>query len=206
MRKKRNLAAAAMMALLMSGCMVGPKYVKPTVPMAPNYKEESSTNSDVYKEAGTSAWQPAKPGDATLRGEWWTIFGDPELNQLEPQIAVSNQTLKGAEARLVEARSQIKYNHSFLYPTLGTSPSVTGERESDQQPYFTSPLPNNGLANLQLPLDLNYEVDLWGRVRRTIKASKEEAQATAADLQTALLSLQSELAVDYFEARANDAR
>ncbi len=184
--------------------MVGPKYVKPSVPLAPDYKEESGAGSAAYKEAG-AAWQPAQPGDTALRGDWWTIFNDAELNALEPQVAVSNQTLKAAAARLIEARSQIRYNRSFLYPTIGASPSVTGERYSNARPYFNAPASNNGTADLQLPLDLNYEVDLWGRIRRTVNLSKEEAQATAADLQTALLSLQAELAVDYFEARANDA-
>jgi len=183
--------------------MVGPKYVKPAVPLAPEYKEAKTGGEDAYKEAGT--WQPAAPGDTTPRGDWWTVFNDPQLNELEPQIATSNQTLKAAAARLIEARAQIRYNHSFLFPTIGASPSVLGERESNGTPYFNAPLNNTGLANLELPLDLNYEVDLWGRVRRTVNLSKEEAQATAADLQTALLSLQAELAVDYFEARANDA-
>ena len=190
---------AGVASLLLSGCMVGPKYVKPTVPLAPDYQEN---RGEKYKEGN---WQSAQPADTTLKGDWWTIFNDPQLNALEPQIAVSNQTLKAAAARLVEARSQIRYNRSFLFPTVGAAPSVMGERESNQRAYFTPPVPNNGLADLQLPLDLNYEVDLWGRVRRTINLSKEETQATAADLQTALLSLQAELAVDYFEARANDA-
>jgi NodT family efflux transporter outer membrane factor (OMF) lipoprotein len=186
--------------------MVGPKYVKPTAPTAPNYKEApgGANQGEAYKEEGP--WQPAKPSDTTARGDWWTIFNDPQLNQLEPQIAVSNQTLKAAAARLVEARAQIKYNHSFLYPTIGTAPSAVGERYSDARPYFRLTPPNTGYADLQLPLDFNYEIDLWGRVRRTINASKEEAQATAADMQTALLSLQAELAVDYFEARAYDAQ
>jgi NodT family efflux transporter outer membrane factor (OMF) lipoprotein len=198
----RSSIVASVATLLLSGCMVGPKYVKPTVPLAPGYKE-ANTAGDAYKEAGT--WQPATPGDTAPRGDWWTIFNDPRLNELEPQVAASNQTLKAAAARLIEARAQIRYNHSFLFPTIGTSPSVFGERESNQTPYFNAPASNTGLAGLELPLDLNYEVDLWGRVRRTVNLSKEEAQATAADLQTALLSLQTELAVDYFEARANDA-
>lgn len=198
----RSSIAASVATLLLSGCMVGPKYVKPTVPLAPGYKE-ANTADDAYKEAGT--WQPAASGDTAPRGDWWTIFNDPQLNELEPQVAASNQTLKAAAARLIEARAQIRYNHSFLFPTIGTSPSVFGERESNQTPYFNAPASNTGLAGLELPLDLNYEVDLWGRVRRTVNLSKEEAQATAADLQTALLSLQTELAVDYFEARANDA-
>jgi len=194
-------ATALLPMLLLSGCMVGPKYVKPTAPTTPEYKETGKNN---YKEG--TPWQPAAPGDAATKGEWWAIFGDAQLNELEPQIAINNQSLQAAAARLVYARAQIKYNHSFLYPTLGASPSVVGERESNNRAYFTAPTPNNGLADTVLPLDLNYEIDLWGRVRRTINASKEEAQATAADLQTALLSLQAELAVDYFEARADDAQ
>ncbi len=186
--------------LMLSGCMVGPKYVKPTTPLAPDYKE-MRTNG-VYKEGN---WQSAQPADTALKGDWWTIFNDPQLNDLERQVTANNQSLKAAAARLVEARSQIRYNHSFLFPTIGVAPSVAGERESNARPYFTAPANNNGTADLQLPFDLNYEVDLWGRVRRTVNVSKEEAQATAADLQTAQLSLQAELAVDYFEARANDA-
>jgi NodT family efflux transporter outer membrane factor (OMF) lipoprotein len=193
--------------VLFTGCMVGPKYTRPTTPTAPDYKE-TQTRSDAYKESEANAsgtWLPATPGDAASKGDWWTVFGDPQLNELEPQVATANQTLKAAAARLLEARAQIKFTHSFLYPTLGATPSIAGERESNQLPYFNAPSNNNGLANLQLPLDLSYEVDLWGKVRRTINASKEEAQATAADLQTSLLSLQAELAIDYFEARADDA-
>jgi len=191
-------------ALMLGGCMVGPKYVKPAVPMTPGYKEAP----DAYKEVdtqGNQAWQPVHPSDATKRGEWWTVFGESQLDRLEPQIAIANQSLKAAAARLQEARAQIQYNHSFLYPTLGAVPMAGGERYANQQPYFNPPANNNGEANYQLPLELNYEIDLWGRVRRTINASREEAQATAADLQTALLSLQAELAIDYFEARADDA-
>jgi len=200
------LLAGLLPLALLTGCMVGPKYVKPSAPTTPNYKEAPAGSDQAKSFKETGAWQPAKPGDTAPRGDWWTIFNDPQLNELEPQISVSNQTLKAAAARLVQARAQIKYNHSFLYPTIGSSPSVMGERFSDQRPYFHLTPPNTGLADLQLPLDLTYEVDLWGRVRRTINASKEEAQATAADLQTALLSLQAELAVDYFEARADDAQ
>lgn len=192
-------AAAGLACLLLGGCMVGPKYVQPSVPLVPQYKENKPGG---YKEGN---WQSAQPADATLKGDWWTIFNDAELNRLEPQIAVSNQTLKAAEARLVAARAQIRYDRSFLFPTIGTSPTVIGERASAARPYFNSTLTNSATSDLQLPLDLNYEVDLWGRIRRTVNLSKEEAQATAADLQTALLSLQAELAVDYFEARANDA-
>lgn len=194
------IATSSVAALLLSGCMVGPKYVKPTVPLAPNYKEATAETSN-FKEDDN--WQPAKPADTALRGDWWTIFGDTQLNQLEPKIAAENQDLKAAEARFRQARALIQYNRSGLSPTIGVSPFAGGERESANRPYFTTT--SSSLADLQLPLDLNYEVDLWGRIRHGINAAREEAQASAADMQTALLSLQSELAIDYFEARSADA-
>jgi NodT family efflux transporter outer membrane factor (OMF) lipoprotein len=177
--------------------MVGPKYVPPVVPMAkaPN----------AYKELDPN-WKPATPADAELKGDWWTLFNEPVLNELEVKVASSNQSLKVAEARFREARAQIRINRSKLYPTIGTTPSVAGERYSAQRPYFNAASANHGEADLQLPLDFNYEIDLWGRVRRTINAAKEETQASAADLATAQLSLQTELAMDYFELRSADAQ
>ena len=120
------LASAAVFAL--SGCMVGPKYVKPSVPMAPGYKEASP---DAYKE--NSSWQMAQPADAATRGEWWKIFGDAELNTLEPQAAANNQDLKAADARFREARALIRFNHASLYPTVGVAPFAGGLRESSNR-------------------------------------------------------------------------
>jgi len=182
---------------LMTGCMVGPKYVKPVTPtfQAP----------DAYKEADPN-WQPATPADATLRGDWWTLFNNAELNDLEAKIDVQNQTLKIYEARFREARDQIGVNNASRFPTLTSSPYVAGVRYSAARPYFTAPTNNTGTADILLPLTLNYEVDLWGRIRRTINLAKEEAQASAADLQTARLSIQAELAIDYFELRSADAQ
>ncbi|HTF42599.1 MAG TPA: efflux transporter outer membrane subunit, partial [Terriglobales bacterium] len=186
----------------LSGCMVGPKYVKPSVPMAPGYKEASL---DAYKE--NSSWQMAQPADAATRGEWSKIFGDAELNTLEPQAAANNQDLKAADARFREARALIRFNHASLYPTVGVEPFAGGLRESSNRPYFNaSNSKGNGVGDVQLPVDLNYEIDVWGRVRRTVSAAREEAQASAGDRQTVLLSLQAELAFDYFEARSADAQ
>jgi NodT family efflux transporter outer membrane factor (OMF) lipoprotein len=199
--RRAVFAAANVGALLLGGCMVGPKYVKPSVPMAPNYKE--ATAPDAYKEG--TAWQTAQPADTAQKGEWWTVFGDAQLNALEPQVAAANQNLKAAEARFREARALIGYNRASLYPTISVAPFAGGERISANRPYFNQATSNHSTGDIQLPLDLNYEVDLWGRVRRTVNASREEAQASAGDLQTALLSLQAELAVDYFEARSADA-
>jgi NodT family efflux transporter outer membrane factor (OMF) lipoprotein len=196
-----SLALGAAASLLLSGCMVGPKYVKPAVSLAP---VNSTIAVDHFKETDPN-WHPANPADDTLRGDWWTIFNDPQLTALELQVPKSNQTLRAAEANFRAARAAIQISHASLFPTIGVSPFAGGERYSNQRPYFTAPTTNNGLADLQFPLQLNYEVDLWGQVRRTIAASKEEAQATAADLANVLLSLQTELAMDYFEVRSADA-
>jgi NodT family efflux transporter outer membrane factor (OMF) lipoprotein len=188
--------------LLLSGCMVGPRYVKPAAPLAPAYKE---AGPDAYKE--NANWQVAQPADTAKRGEWWKIFGDAELNSLEPQVAANNQNLKAADARFREARALIRFNHASLYPTVGTTPFAGGLRDSTNRPYFNlSGARGNGVGDIQLPVDLSYEIDVWGRVRRTVSAAREEAQASAGDRQTVLLSLQAELAVDYFEARSADAQ
>jgi NodT family efflux transporter outer membrane factor (OMF) lipoprotein len=187
--------------LLLSGCLVGPKYVKPTAPTPPAFKEASP---DAFKE--TADWHIAHPDDQIPRGAWWTIFADTQLNTLEPQVETANQTLKAADANLRAARANIRVQNADRYPTLGVSPSVSGLRDSANQPYFNAANANNGVANLLLPLQLNYEVDLWGRIHRNISAATEESQATAADRQSALLSLQAELAMDYFELRAADSQ
>jgi NodT family efflux transporter outer membrane factor (OMF) lipoprotein len=189
------------MSLVLSGCMVGPKYVKPTTPLAPAFKELSPGKSQSDGE-----WKTATPDDGVIRGNWWEIFGDPQLNALEEQVTSTNQNLKVAEARLREARAMIRFNRASLFPTISTAPNVSNERFSANQPYFPSSLANNGSGDFNLPFDLSYEVDLWGRVRRTVNASREETQATAADLQTASLSLHAELALDYVELRSADAQ
>jgi NodT family efflux transporter outer membrane factor (OMF) lipoprotein len=181
--------------------MVGPKYVKPTAPTAPGFKEQPPES---FKES--DGWKTAQPGDQALRGKWWETFGDPQLNALEEEVTVSNQDLKVAEARFRQARAMIRFNRSAEFPTISTSPSVVNERDSANQAYFPQSLANNGTGSFTLPFDLSYEVDLWGRVRRTVSASREEAQASAADLQTANLSLHAELAVDYFELRSADVQ
>jgi len=196
---KRNTFTALLSgaALLLSGCMVGPKYVKPVTPayQAP----------DAFKEADPN-WHPATPADAAMRGDWWTLFNNPELNDLETKAIAQNQDLKTYEARFRESRAQIGINNASRFPTISSQPYVDGVRYSGARPYFTAPPANNGVADILLPLTLNYEIDLWGRIRRTINQAKEEAQASAADFQTAKLSVQAELAMDYFELRSADAQ
>jgi NodT family efflux transporter outer membrane factor (OMF) lipoprotein len=189
------------LVLLIAGCTVGPKYVKPTAPTTPTYKEEPPAE---FKES--QQWQPAHPGDQTSHGNWWEIFGDPELNKLEEQIASFNQTLKVAEARFREARAAIRFNRAAQFPTISTAPSASYVKRPDFSPSFPSKIREVSEGDLVLPFDLSYELDLWGRVRRSVAAAREEAQATAADYETAKLSLEAELALDYFELRSADAQ
>jgi NodT family efflux transporter outer membrane factor (OMF) lipoprotein len=189
------------LVFLLAGCTVGPKYIKPTVPMTGTYKEEAPVS---FKES--DQWQPARPGDQTSRGNWWEIFGDPELNKLEEQVAGFNQSLKVAEARSREARAVIRFNRASQFPTISTAPSASYVKSSDFSPNFSSKIPQASKGDFVLPFDLSYELDLWGRVRRSVAAAREEAQATAADYETAKLSLEAELAMDYFELRSADGQ
>ncbi len=192
---------ALLLVLLLAGCTVGPKYVKPAVPTTPAYKEEVSGS---FKES--DRWQPARPGDQTSRGNWWEIFGDTELDKLEEQISGSNQNLKVAEARFRQARAAIRFNRAWQFPTISTAPSASYVKSSDFSPNFPSKIQQSSKGDFVLPFDLSYELDLWGRVRRSVAAAREEAQATAADYETAKLSLEAELALDYFELRSADAQ
>jgi NodT family efflux transporter outer membrane factor (OMF) lipoprotein len=192
---------ALLLVLLLAGCTVGPKYIKPTVPTTATYKEEAPGS---FKES--DQWQPARPGDRMSRGNWWEIFGDPELNKLEEQIAGSNQSLKVAEARFREARAAIRFNRASQFPTIATAPSASYVKSSDFSPNFPTKIQQSSKGDFVLPFDLSYELDLWGRVRRGVAAAREEAQATAADYETAKLTLEAELALDYFELRSADAQ
>ncbi|HET6179934.1 MAG TPA: efflux transporter outer membrane subunit [Candidatus Sulfotelmatobacter sp.] len=185
----------------LEGCTVGPKYVKPTVPSTSTYKEEPPAS---FKES--DQWQPAHPGDQAGRGNWWEVFGDPQLNRLEEQIASSNQSLKVAEARFREARAAIRFNRAAQFPTISTAPGASYVKSSDFSPNFPTKIQQSSKGDFELPIELSYELDLWGRVRRSVAAAREEAQATAADYETAKLSLEGELALDYFELRSADAQ
>jgi NodT family efflux transporter outer membrane factor (OMF) lipoprotein len=187
--------------LLLAGCTVGPKYIKPSVPMTPAYKE---LPPDAFKE--TKDWKVAAPADQTLPAKWWELFGDSQLNELEEQVAIANQDLKAAEAQFREARAMIRFSRASEFPTISTTPSISSVRASANRPYLSGTAGTGSRADFVLPFDLSYELDLWGRVRRSVSAAREEAQATAADLATATLSLQAEVAFDYFELRSADAQ
>jgi NodT family efflux transporter outer membrane factor (OMF) lipoprotein len=178
--------------LLLSGCMVGPKYVQPTVPPPPPAFKETPSN-----------WAQASPQDQLPKGKWWEIYGDPQLNSLEETIAVSNQNLKVAYQQYMSARDLVREARSQLFPTVGVQPSGSRTQLSKNRPNFTSTTTNQ-YSDIVLPAQLSYEVDLWGQVRRTIEANRENAQASAGDLENVSLSLHSELAFDYFSLRGLD--
>lgn len=185
-------------SVLLASCSVGPKYTKPTVPAAPKYAEQPPST---YKEV--AGWTQAQPGDAVIRGKWWELFEDPELSALEEQVEPANQTIKIAEANFRQARASIQYNRSFLYPTISAGAGISRNHISGNNP---TGIPGNSYADFILPISVSYDADLWGRVRRSITASREQFQASAADLENVKLELQTELAVDYFEARSLDAQ
>jgi NodT family efflux transporter outer membrane factor (OMF) lipoprotein len=192
---------AAGTGLALAGCQVGPQYARPSAPLAPEFKEPLPEN---FKSE--DGWKPARPTDAELKGDWWTLFNDPQLNMLEAQIEPANQTLKQADANFRAARAAVRFNRASEAPTIGVAPSVGAVRDSNHQPYLNISGANNGEGNFILPFDLDYEIDLWGRVRRTVAQSREQAQASAADLENSRLSLHAELAVDYFDLRSADAQ
>ncbi len=199
--KRALFLAATLPVLLLAGCMVGPNYKRPAAIVAPAFKEAPPASS-----GASDGWAPGDPQDAKLKGDWWTMFDDPQLNALEPQVDTANQTLKAAEANFRAARAAIGYSRSYEAPTIGVGPSIGTVRDSANQPYFPAGNANNGSGDFILPVDLNYEIDLWGRIRRGVTAAREQAQASDADLENARLSLHAELALDYFGLRTTDAQ
>lgn len=199
MNKRIGVAVLAMCMLLVS-CVVGPKYTKPRVAAAPAYGEQPPQS---YAE--TPGWKTANPSDAVLRGKWWEMFEDADLNALEEQVAPANQTLKISEANFRQARAQIQYNRSNLYPTVSVGAQISTNRISGYNPSGVG-LAGDQYGAFVLPISVSWEPDLWGQVRRSITSARELAQASAGDLANVKLELQTELAVDYFETRSLDAQ
>ena len=203
MRRNQRLAAqaATVAILLLTGCMVGPNYKRPSAPMAPGYKEAPPAS---FKEQ--DGWKVIQPSDAQLKGNWWELFGDSQLNSLEAKVDGANQTLKIADANYRAAHANVGVYRAAEAPTIGVAPSISAVRDSANQPYLSPTIVNGGEGNFILPLELNYEIDLWGRIHRQVASAREQAQASAADLANTRLSLHAELAIDYMEVRSADAQ
>jgi NodT family efflux transporter outer membrane factor (OMF) lipoprotein len=179
--------------LLAVGCNVGPAYVRPSAPVPVN---------DAYKETGN--WQPAQPGDSAPRGKWWIVFQDAKLDELEDKVDVSNQNLKAAEAQYTQARAAVRFYRSGYFPVVSAQTSAERQRQSQNKALFSS---TEAITynDYLLPVDVSYEPDIWGQVRRQVESARAEMQASAADLATVNLSLHAELAMDYFQLRGLDA-
>jgi multidrug efflux system outer membrane protein len=192
-----RLATITAAVALLAGCAVGPNYQRPEVsqPIPESYAGES---------ASTNEWKVAAPSSETSKGEWWKVFGDAELDQLEADASAANQELKGAVARFTQARELANIARSGLFPHLDASPSYSRSRSSENSLKGVGG-PGATVNDFSIPFDLTYEIDLWGRVRRDIEAGRAEQQASLADLENIRLSIQAEVAANYFTARALDS-
>ena len=175
---------------IFQGCVVGPKYNRPSVDTPGTFKEV--TADDLKKMDG---WKVAQPQDSALHGKWWEIFGDPQLNALEEQVSISNQNVASAFANFMAARAIVREARAQYFPTLTVGPGATRQR--------TAVAETNGnttgttFNEFSLPFDASWTPDLFGRVRNTVRANVANAQASAADLENTRLTAQAELAVDY---------
>ena len=216
----------ALAAAALSGCVVGPKYHPPAAiaPTAPAYPSATIENAAGISDDGT-AWKAAAPGDAMLRGKWWLVFGDQELNSLEDQLDINNQNIKQYFQQFMEARALIREARSELYPTATIGPSFNRSRSSSNLQNLTGTTgtvggtgtstgtsSTSGTTNAgrestlwDAPLDISWEPDLWGRIRNTIREDQYQAQVSAADLENERLTEQAALAEAFFELRGEDA-
>jgi len=204
MAKWRNRCFTLGVLALLCGCAVGPNYVRPAAEVPTSYKE-------------IQGWKVAQPKDHLIRGAWWEIFNDPELNALEEQANTSNQSVKVAEAQLRQARALIRIAQAAYFPTVTvgasysrsftSSGAVGSTRGSTSTTSSSGATGSSGVVSDYVLLGaVSWEPDLWGRVRRTVESGRASAQASAADLESTRLLIQAELAQDYFQLRTLDAQ
>lgn len=202
-KRNRTLAAAGgALALLagLTGCMVGPKYHAPAPPQvtAANYKESTVNFQD------QPGWKVASPQDAMLRGNWWEVFQEPELNALEEQLNINNQSIKESFAQYMEARALIAEARSQYWPTITLGPSWSRSRTSSNQRVSSSATTGNTTSLWTVPLDVSWTPDFWGKIRNEVREAQYAAQVSAADLEVEKLTEQASLAEYYFEIRGQD--
>jgi NodT family efflux transporter outer membrane factor (OMF) lipoprotein len=188
MMRARRLPSAALVASLCTACAAPLHDAPPAVDVPAAFKENAN-------------WKLAQPADALVRGRWWEMFGDPVLDGLEARVAVSNETLKSAQARFEASRAAIRGARSALVPQVSAQPAIVRAQQSGNRAALTF---HNAYGDFVLPVDVSYEADVWGRIRNSVSASVSTAQATAADLESASLALHAELAIDYFSLRGID--
>ena len=199
-RVRIALSAWILLALVTSNvnCIVGPKYHKPDTAVPPSYKEQEAPAAE------TGTWKKAEPSDALAKGRWWEVFNDSALNGFQEKVLISNQSLKVAEAQFRQARALVHADRAAYYPTITAGPSATVSNPSVNRSFRPSTTASTFVDSI-LGADFSYEADLWGRVRNTVAASSASAQSSAADLENVRLSIQSELAIDYFILKSLDA-
>lgn len=189
---KSKSAGAALLAtfVLTAGCNVGPRYNRPLTPMAPTFKE---------LPPGDDQWKTSTPRDGEIKGKWWEMFGDAQLNALEEAVNISNQNIKQAEANFRQARAFVAANRAGYYPTIGAIPAITSSGSSLTQrgTFSTSSL-------FSIPPSASWEPDFWGRVRLSVENATEQAQALAGTLENTRLLYQTDIAVDYYELLSTD--
>ena len=157
-------AISGVAILFFAGCTVGPNYVRPSAEVPTEYKELPPD------------WKQAQPSDAIAKGKWWEIYQDSQLNGLEEQIDVSNQTLKAEQQQFAQARAALKITRSNLFPNVTGSFSATRTDQSQHRPLFNPAFTKKDYNDFVLPVDVSYEADLWGRVRRTVEASRGRSE------------------------------
>ncbi|MFC6645336.1 efflux transporter outer membrane subunit [Granulicella cerasi] len=196
-----SACASLFFALSLSGCRVGPKYVRPAMPAPPavSYKE----NTPGTTEAQKSGWKQANPSDAMIRGNWWEVFGDPQLNALEEKLNINNQNLKEYFENYMAARALVRNARASLFPTVSVAPAVNAQGTGSSSTARLST--SSSSQSYELPATVSWEPDLFGSVRNQVLADKNAAQVSAADLANETLSEQSSLAQYYFELRGEDS-
>jgi multidrug efflux system outer membrane protein len=180
-------------AALLASCAAGPDYERPGAETPAGWKEPGP-------------WKEAAPRDAISKGSWWELFGDPLLNDLEARAAAANLDLKAAVARVSQARAIARLTESQFYPTISLDPSAARTRYAADRPLApTSPHSAYTTNDFRIPVDLSYEIDVWGRVRRSSEAATAMAEASVAGYETVRLTLHADVAASYFALRSIDS-
>jgi NodT family efflux transporter outer membrane factor (OMF) lipoprotein len=206
LKSKPRIRGLLPVVCLLAGCSVGPNYKRPdlSAPPPPAYKESAPSAVVPPPNPNGGTWKQATPSDGMLRGKWWEVYNDPQLNLLEDQIAGENQNLRAAMENYLAARDQVRIARADFYPTLTGNTSAERAQVSAHRPNVPAGT-GKQFSDLQIGGQASWEPDLWGRIRRTVEASRANAQANAADLANLDLVLHAELATDYFELRGLDS-
>src|ERR1035438_7025435 len=208
----RATMGLAVAACFLAGCMVGPKYHAPSAVTPPAQTPAAYKELTPADYQNTEGWKVAQPKDDALRGKWWEIFNDPQLNALEERVNISNQNIAAAAASFFAARALVKEARSQLFPTATTSPAITVQRSPSTSSSGTSGTATGSTSSSMgtfteytFPFDATWQPDLFGRIRNTVRSAAYGAQASAADLENTRLVIQADVAVDYFQLRGQDA-